>query len=231
MTTVTSVGAQSPARRLTARGARTRDRIIRAAANLMHAAGVAGTTMDQVVEASGTSKSQLYHYFADKEALVAAVIKVQVARVLEFQEPYLERLASVADLRRWRDSVVWFVEEARGVNGCAVGSLSCELADRSEPARILIQAAFRAWESYLTAGLRRMQDRGELDARVDPGELAVGLMAAYQGGYLLSQAARSSRPMAMALDVALGGIEARQVGGDRVPGRRADAVRARTAVT
>ncbi|MCO1660541.1 TetR family transcriptional regulator C-terminal domain-containing protein [Pseudonocardia sp. S2-4] len=197
----------------------------------MHGAGVAGTTMDQVVDASHTSKSQLYHYFADKEALVAAVIKFQVARVLEFQEPYLERLASVADLRRWRDAVVWFVEEARGVNGCAVGSLSSELADRSELARILIQAAFRSWESYLAAELRWMQDRSELDAGADPSELATGLMAAYQGGYLLSQAARSSRPMAMALDLALDSIEGRRVRGDRASERRADAVQARTAVT
>ena len=55
----------------------------------MHANGVAGTTIDQVIEASGTSKSQLYHYFADKDALVAAVIKMQSARVLERQEPHL----------------------------------------------------------------------------------------------------------------------------------------------
>jgi TetR/AcrR family transcriptional regulator, transcriptional repressor for nem operon len=215
MTAVTSVGAPSRVRRLTARGALTRDRIVRAAADLMHAAGVAGTTMDQVVVASGTSKSQLYHYFADKEALVAAVIKFQVARVLEFQEPYLERLASVADLRRWRDAVVRFVEEAHGANGCAVGSLASELADRSEPARILIEAAFRSWESYLAAGLRRMQERGELDAMADPGELATGLMAAYQGGYLLSQAARSARPMAVALDLALDSIEAGRPRSDR----------------
>ncbi|OLS96898.1 TetR family transcriptional regulator [Pseudonocardia sp. CNS-004] len=215
MTAVTSVGAPSRVRRLTARGALTRDRIVRAAADLMHAAGVAGTTMDQVVDASGTSKSQLYHYFADKEALVAAVIKFQVARVLEFQEPYLERLASVADLRRWRDAVVRFVEETHGANGCAVGSLASELADRSEPARILIEAAFRSWESYLAAGLRRMQERGELDAVADPGELATGLMAAYQGGYLLSQAARSARPMAVALDLALDSIEAGRPRSDR----------------
>ncbi|OZM78012.1 TetR family transcriptional regulator [Pseudonocardia sp. MH-G8] len=217
MTTMTSVGAQPPARRLTARGASTRNRIVRAAADLMHAAGVAGTTMDQVVDASGTSKSQLYHYFADKDALVAAVIKTQAARMLEFQEPHLERLASIADLRQWRNAVVRSVDEGQGINGCAVGSLSSELADRSEPARILIEAAFRSWESYLAAGLRRMQDRGELDPEADPAELATGLMAAYQGGYLLSQAARSSRPMAIALDLALDSIEARRARSDRAP--------------
>jgi hypothetical protein len=40
----------------------TRERIVRAAAELMHASGMAGTTLDQVIEASGMSKSQLYHY-------------------------------------------------------------------------------------------------------------------------------------------------------------------------
>ena len=204
---MTSAGAESPARRLTARGALTRDRIVRAAAELMHANGVAGTTMDQVVEASGTSKSQLYHYFDDKDALVTAVIKIQAARVMERQEPHLEQLNSLQGLRRWRDAVVRFVEERHGAYGCEIGSLASELTDRSEPARILINAAFQNWESYLAAGIRRMQERGELDARADPAELATGIVAAYQGGYLLSQAARSARPMALALDFAIRNVE------------------------
>jgi TetR/AcrR family transcriptional repressor of nem operon len=78
-----------------------------------------------------------------------------------------------------------------------------------------IGAAFRSCESYLTAGLRQMQDRGELDAGTAHGVLAPGLMAAYQGGYPLSQAARSSRPMAVALDLALDSIEARRARSDR----------------
>ena len=205
---MTSAGAEPPARRLTARGAVTRDRIVRAAADLMHATGVAGTTIDQVVEASGTSKSQLYHYFEDKDALVTAVIKMQAARVMERQEPHLEQLSSLQGLRRWRDAVVRFVDERHGAYGCEIGSLASELTDRSEPARILINATFRTWESYLAAGIRRMQERGELDDSADPAELATGIMAAYQGGYLLSQAARSAQPIALALELAIRNLEA-----------------------
>jgi AcrR family transcriptional regulator len=174
----------------------------------MHANGVAGTTMDQVIEASGTSKSQLYHYFEDKDALVVAVIKMQAARVMERQEPHLEQLSSLQGLRRWRDAVVRFVEERHGAHGCEIGSLASELADRSEPARILLNATFGSWESYLAAGLRRMQDRGELDVEGDVTELATGIMAAYQGGYLLSQARRNAQPMALALDLAIRSVEA-----------------------
>jgi TetR/AcrR family transcriptional regulator, transcriptional repressor for nem operon len=204
---VTSAGAESPARRLTARGALTRERIVRAAAELMHANGVAGTTIDQVIEASGTSKSQLYHYFDDKDALVTAVIKMQAARVMQRQEPHLEQLSSLQGLRRWRDAVVRFVDERHGAHGCEIGSLASELTDRSEPARILINATFQSWESYLAAGIRRMQERGELDTRADPAELATGIVAAYQGGYLLSQTARTAQPMALALDLAIRNVE------------------------
>lgn len=193
-------------RRLTARGAVTRDRIVRAAADLMHASGVAGTTMDQVIEASDTSKSQLYHYFTDKEALVAAVIKAQAARVMQRQEPYLEQLNSLAGLRQWRDVVVSIVAERHGAHGCEIGSLVSEVADRSEPARILLDATMRTWESYLSAGLSRMQERNELPSDLDPDELAIGIMAAYQGGYLLSQASHSPRPIALALDYAIGNL-------------------------
>jgi TetR/AcrR family transcriptional regulator, transcriptional repressor for nem operon len=204
---VTSAAAESPARRLTARGALTRERIVHAAAELMHANGVAGTTIDQVIEASATSKSQLYHYFDDKDALVTAVIKLQASRVIQRQEPHLEQLNSLQGLRQWRDAVIRFVEQRHAAHGCEIGSLASELTDHNEPARILINATFHSWQSYLAAGIRRMQERGELDTHADPTELATAIMAAYQGGYLLSQTRRSAQPMAVALDLAIRNIE------------------------
>ena len=51
----------------TARGAATRVRILGKAAELMRSGGIASTSLDAVLEASETRKSQLYHYFADKD--------------------------------------------------------------------------------------------------------------------------------------------------------------------
>ena len=47
-----------------------RERIVSAAADLVWAQGVGETSLDDVMEKSGASKSQLYHYFADKDALL-----------------------------------------------------------------------------------------------------------------------------------------------------------------
>jgi TetR/AcrR family transcriptional regulator, transcriptional repressor for nem operon len=67
-----SQGAARP--KLTARGAATRNRIVLAAAELMHIKGVAATTIDDVLAASATSKSQFYEHFGDKTKLVYEVI-------------------------------------------------------------------------------------------------------------------------------------------------------------
>jgi len=79
---------------------------VAAAADLMLLGGVAETSLDAVLAATGTSKSQLYHYFADKDDLVLAVIAWQTERVLQSQQPQLFALDSLAGLRRteWTSS-------------------------------------------------------------------------------------------------------------------------------
>ena len=44
----------------------------------------------------------------------------------------------------------------------------------------------RTWEGHLAAGLRRIQERGELDPDANPDRLAASLLAALQGGYFLA---------------------------------------------
>ena len=67
--------------RLTAKGERTRARIVEEAARLIHERGVTGTTLDDVKVAAEVSGSQLYHYFSDKEELVQAVIDYQAETI------------------------------------------------------------------------------------------------------------------------------------------------------
>jgi TetR/AcrR family transcriptional regulator, transcriptional repressor for nem operon len=186
-------------RQLTARGAATRDRIVNAAADLMYTQGVERTSLDDVIEVSGTGKSQLYHYFSDKSELVEQVVRFQVGQVMKQQTPLLENLRSMRGLERWRDMVV----ANMGAYGCPLGSLSSELADHSEPVRQEVQAGFSAWESQLRAGLERMQESGELDAKASPADFATGLLAAVQGGYLLSQARQDPASMRISLDMAV----------------------------
>jgi TetR/AcrR family transcriptional repressor of nem operon len=187
----------------TAKGRATRARIVAAAAELMYERGVAGTATEDVLRAAAVSNSQLYHYFADKGDLTRAVIAHQVERVVGYNEAALADLDSFAALEAWRDAMVAIVTQGRGLGGCPIGSLASEIADSDEDARVALVAGFDRWEAEICRGLQAMRDRGVLRAQADPGELALVVLAAHQGGLLLSQARRDPTPLRVALDGAI----------------------------
>ncbi|WAC92217.1 TetR/AcrR family transcriptional regulator [Mycobacterium sp. Aquia_213] len=195
-----------PAARLTARGAVTKARIVAAAAALVRERGVAGTSLDAVMTATGTSRSQLYHYFVNKDALIGEVIKAQLGRVIAAQEPSLREVSSWDGLQRWCDHLVTMTRETQGVGGCPLGSLVSELADRSDSARHELVRSFAEWQSYLSNGFAVMRDNGELVPEADVDELALTMMSGLQGGLLMAQATHSARPLELALNMALGHI-------------------------
>ena len=76
------------------------------------------------------SSSQIYHYFADKEALVRAVVDYRAQTVVgETHEPMLAAIEGIDGLRAWRDTIVSITEDAGCQGGCPLGSLGSELAE------------------------------------------------------------------------------------------------------
>lgn len=214
---------RGPAPRLTARGAVTKARIVAEATTLVRERGVAGTSLDAVMAASDTSRSQLYHYFADKDALISEVIKTQLGRVIAAQEPRLREVTSWDGLQRWCDHLVDMTRTTQGIGGCPLGSLVSELADRSESARLELVRSFAEWQSYLSRGFAVMRDNGDFAADADVDDLALTMMSALQGGLLMAQATRSARPLELAMDMALGhisGFRLKPTLGRRVPATR-----------
>jgi TetR/AcrR family transcriptional regulator, transcriptional repressor for nem operon len=192
--------------RLTRKGLATRARIVEAAAGLMFRHGVAGTSNEDVLAAAHVSNSQLYHYFPDKNALVRAVIEHQADEIIDGQRPLLDELDSLAAFRQWRDMLVGLQRQRHCEGGCPLGSLSSELAETDESARTVLAASFDRWEAPIRNGLRRMRDRGELRHDTDVSRLALGTLAALQGGLLLTQAQRNVGPLEAALDLAISQI-------------------------
>ena len=197
-----SATEDSGSRPPTARGAATRSRVVNAAADLIYARGVDRTSLGDVMAESGVSKSQLYHYFDDKDALVLEVINLQTERVLHAQQPHLGALDSLKALRLWRDTLVRLNKRA-GSRGCPLGSLASELANDSEAARKRLAASFAMWSDSIEQGLAKMRERGALSPSANPHELAVALLSAVQGGFLLSKTTQTSRPLEIAIDMAI----------------------------
>lgn len=206
-----STGGPLPAQRRTAKGERTRQSILAAASELIFERGVAGTTIEDVQAAARVSASQLYHYFSSKNALVRSVIQFQEEGVVGAQEQALAHLDTLDGLRSWADAVVDVQRQLRCRGGCPIGSLGSQLAETDPETRFDIAASFQRWADAIRDGLRSMQASGYLTATASPDDLAVALLAALQGGFLLGQVQRSTRPLRIALDAMLALIETHAV--------------------
>ena len=186
--------------RLTPKGERTRARIVEAAAALIHERGVAATTLEDVKAAAEVSGSQLYHYFPDKNELVQAVIDYQADTIVKHNR---QALGSPKGVDAWRQMVVTGVKSTHGKGGCALGSLGGQLAESDPEARALIAAGFDQWAAAISDGLRSLHADGKIPSDIDPDDLATTLLATLQGGLLLAQVQRSTRPLETAVDTLL----------------------------
>ena len=191
------------ARRLTAKGEATRARIVEAASALVFAHGVTRTGVEDVQREAGVSASQLYHYFGDKQTLMRAVIAHQTTAILAAQQPELDALDSFEALGRWRDRLVTLQRSRHCAGGCPIGSIAAEIADDDPDARADLVESFEQWEAPIRSGLATMRERGILREATDTDRLALALLAALQGGLVLTQTRRTTIPLETALDTTI----------------------------
>jgi TetR/AcrR family transcriptional regulator, transcriptional repressor for nem operon len=185
---------------LTSKGARTRARIVEEAAALIHERGVAATTLEDVKGAAEVSGSQMYHYFPDKNDLVQAVIDYQAEAIVHRQR---QALGSANGVEAWRNMVISAAKRTKAKGGCQLGSLVGQLAESDPEARALIAAGFDQWAAAIADGLRPLHADGKLPADIDPDDLATTVLATLQGGLLLAQVHRSTRPFETAIETLL----------------------------
>jgi TetR/AcrR family transcriptional regulator, transcriptional repressor for nem operon len=191
----------------TARGRRTREAIVDAAADLMHERGIAATGVGDVLRASGTGKSQIYHYFDGKSDLVLAVIDRQLERVLAAQ-PALNGAAE--DVQAWAASLFELHRDGGGPFACPLGVFSGQV-DAEPRWREHQAAAFRQWQERIAALLARGQAHGVVDPARDAGEMAVAVLAAVQGGLMLARLHRDLQVLSLALGAAVDHVRPRPV--------------------
>jgi AcrR family transcriptional regulator len=190
---------------VTNRGRATRDRIISCTAELAITQGLSGLSLDNVRQAASVSGSQLSHYFADKDALIRAVITRQTQVLLDFhRQPALRNLDTFDDFENWVELTLTF--SRRKVRNQALptyGVLAGQLSKYDEPTRELLADGYRQWLGVFRRGLARMKKNGLLIDTADPTALASILVSAHEGGDMMTGTYGKSWPDRDALTFAL----------------------------
>ncbi|TDE59744.1 TetR/AcrR family transcriptional regulator [Nonomuraea mesophila] len=184
---------------LTPKGQATRARIVAGAAEVVREKGVTDVTLDDVRSHTGTSKSQLFHYFPEgKDALLLAVARYEAEQVLNDQQPHLARLDTWEAWCRWRDVLVERYE-SQG-DQCPLYTLFLQVGRNTPGSRAIVRELLGRWQQSLAAGIRALQRNDLLPLSVDADESAAALLAAIQGGVSIMLSTGESHHLRTALD-------------------------------
>ena len=190
--------------RFTRKGQATRARIVSVAARLMFERGVANTSIDEVRSTAGVGGSQISHYFRDKRDLIRQVIAARRGDVVAFHtQPQLGALDSLQALRAWTDACIADIDTVYRRGGCVYGSLAGELIDADDEVHDDLSIGYDEWLDLFRDGLTTMRRRGELRPEADPRHLAVSLLAAHQGGAMVTHATGDPEPLRVAVNAAV----------------------------
>jgi AcrR family transcriptional regulator len=187
---------------LTAKGTLTRARIVEATARLVALKGADGTCLDDIRAATGTSKSQLFHYFPEgKSQLMLAAAEQQAQRVLDDQRPSLDQLTSWDAWARW-EQVILRIYSARSDHG-SLAALTSQFPRNDPRIREVICSLYQQWHERLVEGLRTMGAGGLLRPEADADGLATAVLVAVHGGVAMGQATGSLDALRTGLKVAI----------------------------
>jgi len=191
-------------RRLTAKGRATRDRILQVAAELILREGLSTLNMDALRKAASVSGSQLAHYFADKQALIRAVVVRQIHVVLDFhRQPKLGALNTFDDFERWIDLNMRYLRRIGYSGTPTYHALAGQLGKSDSATRATLASGYWQWIELLEQVIQQMKDRGVVAASADPRSLALVIVSAHQGGATLAFTYRANWPHADAVRFAV----------------------------
>jgi len=165
-------------RRQRSDGERSRQAILRAAANLATVDGLEGISIGNLAAHIGMSKSGLYAHFRSKEQLQLETIDTALEIfTTEVTEPADAIADPLARLEATYDRFLDHVGRRVFPGGCFFASVEAEFDAHPGPVRDRIAAIQRAWTQRLESLVRAAQGSGSLSKREDPAQLAFELDA------------------------------------------------------
>ncbi len=195
----------------TTKGMATRERIVNGAADLMFLKGVRRTSLEDVRSAARVSGSQLGHYFDDKSDLTRRVIEARASAMDAFlAQPRLGGLASLDALKAWANACIEDSEPVHLRGGCPYGSLVSEVLEYD---RNLADDLARGYDAVLErfrAGLEGAKLAGDIGPNSDVDHLAAVLLAAHQGGTMLTFTTGSVQPCSELIRAAIDYVAAQR---------------------
>ena len=169
------------------KGERTRQDIVRNAAPLFNTKGYEGTSLSDLMAATGLQKGGIYRHFASKEELAAEAFDYAWGKAVN------GRLDGVADVSnsvdRVKRMIANFVERRSGLveGGCPLLNTAIEADNGNAVLRGRARKALRTWSERIAELVKEGKRKREIDGRTDPRKLSQLIIGSLEGALMISR--------------------------------------------
>jgi len=176
------------------KGEQTRRKIVAAAAPIFNRLGYQGSSLNDLMEATGLKKGGIYRHFQSKEELALEAFDYT------WEAAWKTRMVGVDEqangIQKLKKLIANFVDCRPPVaGGCPILNVAIDSDDGNPVLRTRVAKALRWWLGRLETMLKQARERGETRPGIEPKTVATLIVAALEGGLMMSRLERSIEPL------------------------------------
>jgi TetR/AcrR family transcriptional regulator, transcriptional repressor for nem operon len=176
------------------KGEQTRRRIVQAAAPIFNKRGYEGSSLNDLMEATGLKKGGIYRHFSSKEELAAAAFDYTWEAAWNARLLHVDEQASA--IEKLKQLIANFIEHRSPVpGGCPILNTAIDADDGNTVLRAHVAKALRSWLSRLQAIVEQAKERQETRAAVDPQTVSTLIVASLEGALMISRIQRNDEAL------------------------------------
>lgn len=171
----------------TTKGQATRSKVLKTAMSLININGFNNTRINDIIEATGVKKGNLYFHFSSKEEIAIALIKKAKDEYFAYLSSRIKSPDPIGKIFDILNAVLSLHRKRKFVGGCIFGNIALEMSDANPEFANLIRDVFDEWVRILTGYLKKAGENGQLEKNIDPEFMARHIVASLEGGIMMAK--------------------------------------------
>ncbi len=164
---------------------KTKQFIIEKTAPIFNAKGYAGTSISDLIKATGLTKGSIYGNFENKDEVAIAAFEYNFQKIVTLVRRTMEDKPLVVNkLLVYPEIYRNFLSNPTLAAGCPVTNTSTEADDTHPMLRAKVEEAYTFWKSTLENHLKNGIENGELKKDININEFVSVFISIIQGGII-----------------------------------------------
>ncbi|MGL5941025.1 MAG: TetR/AcrR family transcriptional regulator [Waterburya sp.] len=170
----------------------TKARIIQQAAELFNQQGYAGSSIADIMQATGLKKGGIYNHFKSKDELALAafdyaesLLSKRIWSVVKTKRNAIERLQALIA------SYLIYIDDPPIIGGCPILNTAIETDDTDSPLRDRALQAMNSSRGLIVRIINIGIKKGEVRSTVEPDTVATIIFSALEGAVMMSKLERN----------------------------------------